>query len=152
MVFLFDCLPDRLLRKMAYISVSVFTSMASSSGVSWRQTLFFFYFLACVWMKTFFLRSPNPVHALSFLSAFFSLVPLTLCPLLCCPLLLLYLSRLFSSPFVLPAAEFKEGTCGAHGCALEDVLPVASWSESNLRGTEGVLDIGQDFKAFICSF
>lgn len=34
-VFLFDCLPDRLLRKMAYISVSVFTLMAASSGVSW---------------------------------------------------------------------------------------------------------------------
>lgn len=48
MVFLFDCLPDRLLRKMAYISVSVFTSMASSSGVSWRQTFFFFFLLPCL--------------------------------------------------------------------------------------------------------
>lgn len=66
--------------------------------------------------------------------------------LLCCPLLHLCLSSLFSTPHVLPAAEFKEGTSGPCGCTLKEVLPVASWSKSNLRGTGGILDIGQDFK------
>lgn len=70
-------------------------------------------------------------------------------PPLCCPLLHLCLSSLFSTPFVPPAAEFEEGTSGAHGCTVKEVLPVASCSKSNLRGTKGVLDVGQDFKAFI---
>lgn len=111
MVFLFHCLPDRLLRKTAYISVSVFTLLAASSGVSQRQT-FYFCFLACVWMRIFFLTSailsmlcPSFPH-----SSHWCHFPAVSVSLLCCPLLHLCLSNLFSTSFVLPAAEFKEGT------------------------------------------
>lgn len=111
----------------------------------------FFYFLACVWKRILFLTSiilstlsPSFLH-----SSHWCHFPVVSVPLLCSPLLQLCLSSLSSTPCVPPAAEFKEGKSVPCGCTLREGLPVARWSKSNLRGTEGVLNTGQDFKGRI---
>lgn len=141
--------------------MSVFTLNSASLEVSWRwwasqMDFFFFFFFKLPWLCVDEDPLPAPVScppSLSFLPVFFSLVPLPcgLCPP--APLSLTPLvpvpqhSSLGSSCPACPRGG--EGEIGPRGCTIREVLPVARWNKPKLRGTEEVLDTGQDFKTFM---
>lgn len=147
MATLFDCLPDRLLRKKVYISMSAFTLNSVSFGVSWsclRQTRF--NIPACVCTSSYLCC---PICPLAFLPAFLSLVPLPCSlhppPVLAqAPLLPVPQQPLLGPPVVLlgppcPATtKVKGGRSGPCGSTVREVLPVASWKKTKLRHRGGI--------------